>query len=34
MDIHDFDDTHKHIALIYFARGRSDKVVLAENVNG
>ncbi|MCE9643670.1 NUDIX domain-containing protein [Candidatus Parcubacteria bacterium] len=30
MDIHHFNDTHRHISLAYFARAKSDKMVLAE----
>lgn len=31
MDIHDFNKTHRHISLAYFARAKSDKVILAED---
>lgn len=30
MDIHDITDTHRHVGLVYFARAKTDKVVLAE----
>lgn len=30
MNIHDINETHKHIGLIYFAKARSDKFVLSE----
>jgi len=28
LDIHDISDTHKHIGLYYFARAKSDNVIL------
>jgi len=30
MNIHDINETHKHIGLIYFAKAKSDKFVLSE----
>lgn len=30
MNIHDINETHKHISLIYFAKAKSDKFVLSE----
>lgn len=30
MNIHDINETHKHIGLIYFAKAKSDKFVLNE----
>ena len=30
MNIHDINETHKHIGLIYFAKAKSDKFILAE----
>lgn len=30
MDIHDIDDSHKHVGLVYFAISGTDKVTLAE----
>ena len=30
MNIHDINETHKHIGLIYFAKAKSDKFTLAE----
>ncbi len=30
MNIHDINDTHKHVALVYFAKAKSDKFVLSE----
>lgn len=30
MDIHDINETHKHIGLVYFATADTDEVVLAE----
>jgi len=30
MNIHDINQTHKHIALVYIAKAKSDKFVLAE----
>ena len=30
MNIHDINDTHKHIGLIYFAKAKSGKFVLSE----
>ncbi len=30
MNIHDINDTHKHIGLVYFAKAKSDKFVLSE----
>ena len=30
MNIHDINETHKHIGLIYFAKAKSDKFILSE----
>ena len=30
MNIHDINETHKHIGLIYFAKAKSDKFALSE----
>ena len=30
MNIHDINETHKHIGLIYFAKAKSDKIILSE----
>ena len=30
MNIHDINETHKHIGLVYFAKAKSDKIVLSE----
>ena len=30
MSIHDINDTHKHIGLVYFAKAKSDKIILSE----
>jgi len=30
LDIHDISDTHRHIGMIYFAKAKSDGVILAE----
>lgn len=30
MNIHEINETHKHIALIYFAKAKSDKFVLSQ----
>jgi len=30
MNIHDINDSHKHISLIYFARSKTDKLILSE----
>jgi len=30
LDIHDISQKHKHIGMIYFARAKSDKIVLAQ----
>lgn len=30
MDIHDINETHRHVGLVYFARAKTDKVKLAE----
>lgn len=31
MDIHEISDTHRHVGMIYFARAKDDKVVLAKD---
>lgn len=33
MNIHDINETHKHIALIYFATTASDKITINEQVD-
>jgi 8-oxo-dGTP diphosphatase len=30
MDIHDFNETHKHIGLMYFLKAKTNKVILEE----
>ena len=30
MNIHDISETHKHIGLIYFAKAKSDNIILSE----
>ena len=30
MNIHDINETHKHIGLVYFAKAKSNKLVLSE----
>lgn len=31
LDIHDITPSHKHIGMVYFARAKTDRVVLAEH---